>query len=81
MKYLVTKQSVVYECSVKHCVTRDNIPVVFRATVLLRVLGDVDKGEDPAMVRKFVYELGVQGLEAQLINAMVSSKEPCFPPT
>lgn len=72
MNYLVTKQSVVYNVKVEQCLTRDNVPVVVRATVVLRVLGDAERGEDPALVRKFVYEMGVRGLEAQLENSMVS---------
>ncbi|CAM9959438.1 unnamed protein product, partial [Laminaria digitata] len=70
VKYLVTKQSAVYHCDVKHCVTRDNIPVVVRATVVLRVRGNADEGEDPDLVRKFVHGLGVRGLETQLANAV-----------
>ena len=34
-------------------------------------MGDAEKGEDPTLVRKFVHEVGVRGLEAQLINAVV----------
>lgn len=75
--YLVTKQSVVYDCDVKHCITRDNVPVVLRATAVFRVLGDIERGEDPALVRKFVYELGVRGLETQLANAVVSTTLQC----
>ncbi len=57
----------------QHCVTCDNIPVLVRATLALRVMGDAEKGEDPALVRKFVHEVGVRGLGAQLINAVVRS--------
>ena len=71
VKYLVTKQSVVYHCDVKHCITRDNIPVVVRATLVLRVRGDFDEGEDTDFVRKFAYGMGVRGLEVQLANAVV----------
>ena len=71
VKYLVTKQSVVYHCNVKHCITRDHIPVVVRATVVLRVRGNDDDGEDTDLVRKFAYGLGVRGLETQLANAVV----------
>lgn len=71
VKYLLTKQSVVYHCNVKHCITRDNIPVVVRATVVLRIRGNDDEGEDTDLVRKFAYGLGVRGLETQLANAVV----------
>ncbi|CAM9399882.1 unnamed protein product, partial [Pylaiella littoralis] len=73
VSYLVTKQSMVYHCNVKHCITRDNIPILVRATVVLRVMGDAEKGEDPALVRKFVHEVGVRGLEAQLVNAVAEA--------
>eukprot|EP00903_Cladosiphon_okamuranus_P020081 g18445.t1 len=71
--YLVTKQSLVYQCDVKHCITCDNIPILVRATLMLRVMGDAEKGEDPSLVRKFVYEVGVRGLEAQLVNAVAEA--------
>lgn len=71
VKYLVTKQSVVYRCKVKRCLTRDNLPVEVLATIVFRVRGDEDRGEDPTLMRKFVYELGVRGLEAQLEVAAV----------
>lgn len=61
----------VYRCKVKRCVTRDNLPVEVRATIVFRCRGNGDKGEDPSLVRKFVYELGVRGLEAQLEVAVV----------
>lgn len=61
----------VYHCNIEHCITRDNIPILVRATLVLRIMGDTEKGEDPALVRKFVHEVGVRGLEAQLSNAMV----------
>lgn len=61
----------------KHCTTRDNIPILVRATLVLRVMGDAEKGEDPALVRKFVHEVGVRGLEAQLINSVVRSSYLC----
>ena len=55
----------------QQCITCDDIPVLVRATLALRVMGDAEKGEDPTLVRKFVHEVGVRGLEAQLINAVV----------
>lgn len=78
VKYLVTKQSVVYHCNVKHCITRDNIPVVARATVVLRVRGNADDGEDTNLVRKFAYGLGVRGLETQLASAVVRTFRSCL---
>lgn len=76
--YLVTKQSVVYHCNVKRCITRDNIPILVRVTLMLRVMGDAEKGEDPSLVRTFVHEVGVRGLESQLVNAVVRGWSPCF---
>lgn len=61
----------VYRCDVKQCVTRDNVPVKVHAAVMFRVRGDVEKDEDSNLVRKFVYECGVRGLEAQLANTVV----------
>lgn len=69
--YLVTKQNLVFNHDVKYCVTRDNVPVSVRVSSVIRVLGDVSKGEDTNLVRKFVYELGVRGLESQLTNSLV----------
>ncbi|CAN0520572.1 unnamed protein product, partial [Ectocarpus sp. 12 AP-2014] len=71
--YLITKQSIVYHCNVKRCITRDNIPILVRATLVLRVMGDAEKGEDPSLVRKFVHEVGVRGFEAQLVNAVAEA--------
>ncbi|CAM9522351.1 unnamed protein product, partial [Ectocarpus fasciculatus] len=71
--YLVTKQSVVYHCNVKHCITRDNIPILVRVTLMLRVMGDAEKDEDPSLVRTFVHEVGVRGLESQLVNAVAEA--------
>lgn len=78
MTHLVTKQSVVYNFNVKQCLTRDNVPVSIRATAVLRVCGEEARGEDPALVRKFVHEMGVQGLEAQLVNAVVRKYSRLF---
>lgn len=72
----MSKQSVVFDHQIKHCVTRDNMPVCVRVSSVLRVLGDASKGEDTRLVRKFVYELGVRGLETQLVNALVSEDRP-----
>lgn len=74
----MTKQSVVYRCKVKRCVTRDNLPVEVLATIVFRFRGDGDKGEDPTLVRKFVYELGVRGLEAQLEVAVVRASRDIY---
>ncbi|CAM9541758.1 unnamed protein product, partial [Ectocarpus sp. 12 AP-2014] len=71
--YLITKQSIVYHYNVKRCITRDNIPILVRATLVLRVMGDPEKGEDPSLVRKFVHEVGVRGFEAQLVNAVAEA--------
>ena len=68
----------VYRCKVKRCVTRDNLPVEVQATIVFRFRGDGGKGEDPTLVRKFVYEMGVRGLEAQLEVAVVrASRDMC----
>lgn len=74
----MTKQSVVFHHTVKHCVTRDNVPILVRVSSMIRVLGDLSKDEDTSLVRKFVHELGVRGLEAQLVNALVSGNGYTF---
>ncbi|KDO21110.1 hypothetical protein SPRG_13816 [Saprolegnia parasitica CBS 223.65] len=67
--YLVTKQNVVFDTPVKGCKTADNVTVHIDMGLVFRIMGDEEKGEDPALVKRFVYELGPQGLETQLRNA------------
>ncbi|KDO30224.1 hypothetical protein SPRG_19782 [Saprolegnia parasitica CBS 223.65] len=67
--YLVTKQNVVFNTPVKGCKTADNVTVHIDMCLVFRIMGDKAKGEDPTLVKRFVYELGPQGLETQLRNA------------
>ncbi|KAL3666683.1 hypothetical protein V7S43_008312 [Phytophthora oleae] len=66
VSHLVTKQFIVFETPVKGCKTADNVTVRIDMCLILRIMGDVSKGEDPNLVRRFVYELGPNGLEVQL---------------
>ncbi|GMF23116.1 unnamed protein product [Phytophthora lilii] len=63
---LVTKQYLVFGTSIKGCKTADNVTVGIDMCLILRIMGDESKGEDPGLVRHFVYELGPSGLEIQL---------------
>lgn len=67
--YLVTKQSIVFDTPVKGCKTADNVSVTIDVCLTLRIMGDVEKGEDPKLVRNFVYKLGPRGLAQQLKDA------------
>uniref|UniRef100_A0AAV1V5S7 Band 7 domain-containing protein n=1 Tax=Peronospora matthiolae TaxID=2874970 RepID=A0AAV1V5S7_9STRA len=64
--HLVTKQYIVFDTPVKGCKTADNVTVGIDICLILRIMGDELKGEDPELVRRFVYELGPNGLEVQL---------------
>ncbi|TMW68520.1 hypothetical protein Poli38472_005988 [Pythium oligandrum] len=66
VSHLVTKQYIVFETPVKGCKTADDVTVRIDMCLVLRIMGDPAKGEDPALVRRFVYELGANGLEVQL---------------
>lgn len=63
---VVTKQYIVFETPVKDCKTADDVTVGIDMCLILRIMGDESKGEDPGLVRRFVYELGPNGLEIQL---------------
>mmetsp|Transcript_21040 Transcript_21040/g.27637 ORF Transcript_21040/g.27637 Transcript_21040/m.27637 type:complete len:528 (-) Transcript_21040:364-1947(-) len=69
VSHLVTKQSVVFDMPVKGCKTLDNVSVEIDCAVVFRIMGDAEKGEDPSLVRKFVYEVTPRGLEQQLRDA------------
>ncbi|GMF19664.1 unnamed protein product [Phytophthora lilii] len=64
--HLVTKQYIVFDTPVKGCKTADDVTVGIDMCLILRIMGDESKGEDPELVRRFVYELGPNGLEVQL---------------
>jgi regulator of protease activity HflC (stomatin/prohibitin superfamily) len=66
VSHLVTKQFIVFETPVKGCKTADDVTVRIDMCLVLRIMGDEKKGEDPELVRRFVYELGPNGLEVQL---------------
>ncbi|RLN52477.1 hypothetical protein BBJ29_001116 [Phytophthora kernoviae] len=66
VSHLVTKQFIVFETPVKGCKTSDNVTVNIDMCLFFRIMGDASMGEDPELVRRFVYELGPNGLEVQL---------------
>ena len=66
---LVTKQAVVFNMPVKGCKTQDNVTVQINLAIVFRIMGDVMKGEDPTLVRNFVYKVTARGLEQQLVDA------------
>merc|ERR1719359_536217 len=66
---LVTMQSVVFNMPVKNCKTQDNVSVEINLAIVFRICGDVEKNEDPMLVRNFVYKVTPRGLEQQLIDA------------
>ncbi|OQR92108.1 hypothetical protein ACHHYP_04065 [Achlya hypogyna] len=67
--YLITMQNVVFDTPVKGCKTADDVTVHIDMCLVFRIMGDIEKGEDPMLVKRFVYELGPQGLETQLRDA------------
>lgn len=69
VKYLVTKQTFVFDTPVKGCKTADNVTVTIDVTLSLRIMGDESKGEDPELVRTFVYKMQPAGLSQQLKDA------------
>ncbi|KAF4145624.1 SPFH domain / Band 7 family [Phytophthora infestans] len=66
VSHLITKQFIVFETPVRGCKTADNVTVRIDICLIFRIMGDASKGEDPNLVRRFVYELGPNGLEVQL---------------
>mmetsp|Transcript_37257 Transcript_37257/g.54865 ORF Transcript_37257/g.54865 Transcript_37257/m.54865 type:complete len:492 (+) Transcript_37257:14-1489(+) len=66
---LVTMQTIVLDLPVKACKTRDNVTVNIDVALSFRIMGDVERGEDPELVRRFVYQVKPRGLEQQLRDA------------
>jgi uncharacterized membrane protein YqiK len=67
--FLVSKQTVVINMPVKGCKTQDNVTVQIDLSIVFRIMGDESKGEDPSIVRNFVYRVTPRGLEQQLKDA------------
>lgn len=65
----MSKQSVVFNMPVKGCKTQDNVTVQINLSIVFRLMGDAERGEDPNLVRNFVYKVTARGLEQQLIDA------------
>lgn len=66
---MVTKQSVVFDMPVKACKTQDNVTVQIDLAIVFRIMGDTALGEDPALIRNFVYKVTARGLQQQLTDA------------
>jgi len=69
VSYLVTKQSTVLPIPVEDCKTKDNFSVNIDVALTFRIMGDPDLGEDSKLVRKFVKNLILNGIEDQLRDA------------
>lgn len=65
----ITKQHIVFNTPVKGCKTADDVTVQIDMTLVFRIMGDVSLNEDPGIVRKFVYGMGVGSLQQQLADA------------
>jgi len=73
VSHLVTKQAMVLHIPVKKCKTKDNVNVKIDTSIVFRVMGDKDKGENPTNVYKFVHYVTTRGLEHQMIDAQVET--------
>eukprot|EP01029_Cantina_marsupialis_P013104 TRINITY_DN2903_c0_g1_i1.p1 TRINITY_DN2903_c0_g1~~TRINITY_DN2903_c0_g1_i1.p1 ORF type:complete len:480 (-),score=177.58 TRINITY_DN2903_c0_g1_i1:245-1684(-) len=69
VSHLVTKQAIVFDSPVKGCKTADNVTVQIDTSIIFRIMGDPERGEDPELVRRFVFELGPKQLENHLQDA------------
>jgi len=66
---LISKQSVCFNMPVKEVMTQDNMPVEIDLALVFRVKGASELGEDPRLVRNFVYRVSPSGLQQQLTDA------------
>lgn len=66
---MITKQHIVFNTPVKGCKTADDVTVQIDMTLVFRIMGDTSLNEDPEIVRKFVYGMGVGSLQQQLADA------------
>ena len=64
---LVTKQFVVFDSPVKGCKTRDDVTVTINSSIVFRIMGDPEKGEDSKLIPKFVHDVTPAGLQQQLV--------------
>jgi len=73
VRELVTKQTVIFDTPVADVMTKDNIRVHIDVCLQLRICADVDQGEDPNNINKFLDNLGVVSLMSQLIDAQAET--------
>jgi len=69
ISHLVTKQSIVFDTPIRGCKTMDDVTVTIDICVVFRIMGDVEKNENPELVRTFVHKLGPAELARQLKDA------------
>ena len=70
VSHLVTKGYTVFDTPCKGCKSLDNVTIQIDVSCVFRIMGDVLKGEDPNLVRKFVHEVTPRGLQQQLTDAI-----------
>ena len=68
--HLITKGFTTFDVPVKGCKTKDNVTVTIDCSIVFRIMGNIDQGEDPDLVRIFKDEVTPHGLEQQLKDAM-----------
>lgn len=69
VSHLITKQAFVFNTPVKGCKTADNVSLTIDVALTLRIMGEKSRGEDPELVKSFVYKLTARGLAQQLKDA------------
>lgn len=75
VEYLVTKQTLVFDTPVKGCKTKDDVNVIIDVSIMVRIMGDAAKGEDPNLVTDFIYKLGAT--ELSMIFLSLKPFTPC----
>ena len=71
--HLVTQQYIVFDTPVQGCKTADDVNVIINSSVVFRIMGDSNKGEDPAMVPKVACARVPLCLEADTSAALLTS--------
>jgi len=69
VSHLVTKQSFVFNTSIRECKTKDNVSCSIDIALIMRIRGEdpsIHPNDDPEYVRKFVHEVTAEGLAQQI---------------
>ena len=69
VSHLITKKSVVFDLPVRTYKTKDDVNVDIDVSLTFRIMGDLELGEDSYLLRNFVYERKLGGLEKDLSDA------------